>query len=248
MNVVIITGQITFMPNNYRNHLLEIIDHPAVKAIAIHQNYTPSMLLKSLLIITAGAYQTGIQLLKNITAYRKTENDPLIKKAKNKKMQIYKASNFNSEEFKQWLIDHKIDLLINMRTRHIFRPIILNIKGLTCLNVHHGLLPRQRGTMCDLWSLLENKEKGFSIHVMSQKLDDGEIISTHTVPTQTNNYQQYLKSTYTFEKKAIIELLDHVIEKKQIPPGQSNPANDAIYYRTPGVKEILNLKRRGITL
>ena len=60
-----------------------------------------------------------------------------------------------------WIRGQDIDLVINLRTRCIYRSEVLDASKLGCINIHHGLLPLYRGAMCDLFALSENRPAGF---------------------------------------------------------------------------------------
>ena len=236
------------MPENYRSHLLHLIEHPSIHGVVVHQNNSINLIMKAIGLILMGAHSTGIQLLKNSLKNRSTLNDLLIKKAKKLNKHIYIDRSLNGIEFKRWIDLHKIDVLINMRTREIFKPHILNAPRLGCINVHHGLLPEQRGTMCDLWSLINNQKAGFSIHLMKEKIDDGEIILTHHVSSPSKSYQEYLEKTMQEELNIINNLLDDICKRNALPQTSPNPSVNAVYYKTPKIKDIYQLKRKGITL
>ena len=96
--------------------------------------------------------------------------------AKKHDIPLHFFDNPNSPDFLEFVKNHQTDLLINARTRFIYKSKILKLPRLGAINIHHGLLPEFRGTMCDLWALYNNRPTGFSIHVMEKKIDNGGII------------------------------------------------------------------------
>ena len=75
------------------------------------------------------------------------------------------------------------------------------LKKKTIINTHPSLLPKYRGLHGLVWAMLNfEKELGFSIHLMNEKIDDGDII------------EQY-KITYNGEtSKEIMDKFDIYIE------------------------------------
>lgn len=75
------------------------------------------------------------------------------------------------------------------------------LKKKTIINTHPSLLPKYRGLHGLVWAMLNfEKELGFTIHLMNEKIDDGDII------------EQY-KITYNGEtSKEIMDKFDRYIE------------------------------------
>lgn len=47
----------------------------------------------------------------------------------------------------------------------------------TCINIHHSLLPKYRGLHSTVWAILNDEpELGFTIHMMNEFMDDGDIL------------------------------------------------------------------------
>src|SRR5690606_523522 len=108
----------------------------------------------------------------------------------------------------------------------IYKRSILQAPRLGCLNVHHGLLPRYRGTMCDLYALSEGREAGFSVHVMTPKLDAGPILRRQIVGGGTRDYLSYLRHTGPIEARVLTELVDEIENLGQLPTGDVNRCDD----------------------
>ncbi|MBL4693855.1 hypothetical protein JKY72_00605 [Candidatus Gracilibacteria bacterium] len=71
----------------------------------------------------------------------------------------------------------KPDLLISNHFEQIIEKPLLQIPKIGTINIHPGILPKYGGIFPYFWKLL-NREKhaGVTIHWMTEKLDDGEII------------------------------------------------------------------------
>ena len=71
----------------------------------------------------------------------------------------------------------KFDILISDRARFIIPINVIEMfDGLIC-NLHPSFLPFNRGDQPLLWSAVEGTPYGVSIHQVSEKFDEGSIIS-----------------------------------------------------------------------
>lgn len=65
------------------------------------------------------------------------------------------------------------------------------LKSKTFINTHPSLLPKYRGMHSIVWAMLNNeKEIGFTIHLINEDMDDGEIVNQFRVANtgQTSKY------------------------------------------------------------
>ena len=144
---------------------------------------------------------------------------------------------------------NKIDLIINLRTRCIYKDEILSSPRLGCFNIHHGLLPEYRGTLCDLFALAEQRPAGFTLHKMTQKIDAGVIIKVVEVNQGSErNYVEYLKSTMVPEAEALSNFINYIKENDLPPQGIPNKHDKVTYTKNPTKKQIKNFIREGMLL
>jgi methionyl-tRNA formyltransferase len=140
--------------------------------------------------------------------------------------------------------------VVNLRTRCIYEPKVLAAPKIGCINIHHGLLPVYRGTMCDLFALSKNRAAGFTIHVMNEKVDAGQILLRREVSDGSEkNYARYLAKTGREEGKALAELISQIAETGVLPAGEPNRAEKIFVSKTPRSRQaIRELKERGMLL
>jgi folate-dependent phosphoribosylglycinamide formyltransferase PurN len=237
---------VTFVPDNYEDLVLPLAEDPHVEGLLILDNRSPDVVLKALLLsISMAGPRMGFQLLKNFFKSSALRKKSHYEKA-HKKVLIFK--DINSPDCIQALAAIKPDLILNARTRSFFRKDILNLPRLGCINIHHGLLPDQRGLMCDLWAHLENTPAGFSIHVMTPKLDDGAILNVTEVPSNKKNYLASLKTGARLEAQVTSQLLANIQAAGKIE-GQNNIKTEkTVYRRNPGIKDFYKLRLRGVKI
>ena len=75
------------------------------------------------------------------------------------------------------------DIIFSFYYRNMVKQPILDIPEKGCLNLHGSLLPRYRGRCPVNWVLVNGeKETGVTLHYMTRKPDDGDIVSQVPVP------------------------------------------------------------------
>lgn len=262
--ILIVTSQVTFVPRNYANLFSEFLklrekdiefkNSYKIKVVLL-KNRSPLLIIKALVLILTGAPRIGFHLLKNtICSYFGDERVKILKQAE---INTFYFKTPNSLEFRNFLRQEKIDLLVNARTRFIYKRKTLNSPKLGAYNIHHGILPDNRGTMCDLWAMYKNEKIGFSLHQMNEKIDDGRIIKVYTHSTENSpkplNYVEYLEQSSTIEGRALFEFVrdcfkeieQHGIERISIA---NTPVKKLAHTKNPTFKEIWKMKLKGIKL
>lgn len=79
---------------------------------------------------------------------------------------------------KKETVDHiieKFDCVFSLHCKQIFPSKLVN--NLRCINFHPGYNPFNRGWYPQVFSILNNKPIGSTIHVMDEKIDNGKIIA-----------------------------------------------------------------------
>ena len=75
------------------------------------------------------------------------------------------------------------DILFSFYYRNMLKPAILDIPKLGALNLHGSLLPKYRGRVPINWALVNGeKETGVTLHYMTPRPDDGDIVAQRAVP------------------------------------------------------------------
>lgn len=253
MKTWIITSTLTFVPGNYTDLILPLAKHPEVAGLIMVENRSFSFFLKGLFLILSGlAPRLGWTIVKNSVNPRIQERSNCYVTAEKKALLV---SNIHSSEVLRFLEQEHPDLIVNARTRVIFKPTLLNIPKLGCLNIHHGLLPDQRGLMCDLWARIDHQQSGFSIHQMTPKLDDGKILRTQIVseregPLQATylNYMESLSLSTKLELQVLSELLTEVSTTRQLVGKENNASSVTHYRKNPSAREFIKLRSRGVKI
>lgn len=102
----------------------------------------------------------------------------------------------------------------------ILRPSVFGLARRATLNRHLGLVPEFRGSDCWLWALaLDRPESvGFSIHVVSERVDAGDVIVRRAVPVgDERSLDGYLRRLQRQASNAFVEVLDGVLQGAPLP-------------------------------
>ena len=92
-------------------------------------------------------------------------------------IKINKIPDINSSSFMDEIVRSKIDLVISIASPKIFSKRLLGINEIKFINLHSSLLPDYKGRQPLFWALLNSEKKaGVTAHIMSEKLDEGNIL------------------------------------------------------------------------
>jgi methionyl-tRNA formyltransferase len=119
--------------------------------------------------------------------------------------------DMNSQSTRDLLQSLAPDVFVSIACPQILRRKTLSIPRLLALNVHSALLPRNRGMLPTFWSLMEDPPgAGVTLHVMSPKLDDGEILLQKEVPAtrEDTSLHQLLARCKQTAADLVVEGLD----------------------------------------
>ena len=254
MKILVVTSEVTFVPENY-NLFLEALLDPLVSfsdiniELVVLKNNSPLLSFKGVLLALMGARHIGFHLVKNSIKALAKDKKYLTKKYN---LNIHYFEDPNSLEFRELVKNNNTDLIINARTRFIYKSKTLKIPKIAAINIHHGLLPDYRGTMCDLWALLNNRPTGFTIHVMDKKIDNGAIIKR--VQTSINedsirlNFASLIKESSKIEGLEMANTILSIKNNNVLPIEADNISHNPIYTKNPDFFTIRKILQKGIKL
>ncbi|MBC7714321.1 MAG: hypothetical protein H7177_13335 [Rhizobacter sp.] len=255
MKILVVTSEVTFVPENYNQFLEGLFretkgEKELFIELVILKNNSVALPFKGLFLILSGARHIGFHLVKN--SFKAIFNDRK-KLAETYSIPVHYFQNPNSPDFLLFVKNHQTDLLVNARTRFIYKNKILKLPKLGAINIHHGLLPDFRGTMCDLWALLEDRPTGFSIHVMEKKIDNGSIIrrvqtSTMENSQHRNNFADLIFESSKIEGVEMARTLISIKKNQSIPIEMDNISTSPAYTKNPDFFTIRKMLQKGIEL
>lgn len=241
---MLVTSEVTFVRENYHQVILSLASNPHIQGLIVITNRDIKLSLMGLAVAASGAApRFGYQLLKN-TLFPRTEEKVRAYEAQGKK--VFFTQDINSLGCIQYLKAAKTDLIINARSRCFFRDEVLSFPRLGCINIHHGLLPFQRGVMCDFWAHMHGKPFGFTIHQMTKKIDDGPIIRVEEVNLPSESYTQSIFEVSKREAQVLAEVLSD-IDRNQVITGVPNlKTTDTRYWKNPKLMDFYRMRLKGI--
>jgi methionyl-tRNA formyltransferase len=92
-------------------------------------------------------------------------------------IQTYQPKSINDPEFLDVLRKLKPDIIFNIAFIQIYKPPVLSLPRIGCVNFHPGPLPQYGGLNPWVWAIINNEtEYGVTLHYMREKVDAGEIL------------------------------------------------------------------------
>lgn len=103
------------------------------------------------------------------------------------------------------------DLVISLHCKQIFPSDL--VTSITCINVHPGFNPYNRGWYSQVFSILNKKPAGATIHIMDEEVDHGAIIDqikvdVHLHDTSLDVYEKIIAAEKTLIRKNIYRLMN----------------------------------------
>jgi folate-dependent phosphoribosylglycinamide formyltransferase PurN len=246
MKTILVTSDLTYTPQNYSN-VLEFVMSNSKQQIAgmvlIKINLL-NIFGKVLFLYFSGCRNMAKTLTLNLFSTLLREKKKLFKKYN---IPFVEVKNINNAKAISWLQKISPDLIVNMRARCIYKNSILRVPRLGCINIHHGILPKQRGLFCDLYALAENKETGFTIHQMTNQIDIGQIFYQEKIDND-KDYMKYLSKVSRSEGMAISTFINKIAADGFLLKGALKKCDNSIVTTTPDFKKIKQLQYKGIIL
>lgn len=243
MRSLLVTSEVTFVGDNYHQVVLGLATNPFVVGLVVIQNRGLDLTLKSLLgILTFAAPRFGLQLLMNTILPGTSKK---IKAYEREGKKVFFTKDINDPECLKWMEEQKIDLIVNARSRSFFREKVLSLPRLGCINIHHGLLPDQRGVMCDFWGHLNRTAYGFTVHQMTKKIDDGPILLVQQVDNGHGNYMRSLYESSKIEVNALSDIIGLIQSKDRIDGITNTKSEKTKYFKNPQLRDFYKLRLKG---
>jgi methionyl-tRNA formyltransferase len=116
------------------------------------------------------------------------------------------------------------EFLVSYRYRHILKPDVLDRFPRRVINLHISCLPWNRGCHPNVWSFIEDSQKGVTIHYIDPGVDTGDILaqeevqfsSTETLRTSYNTLSARIEELF---KRTWPDIRSGRMEARPQPPG-----------------------------
>ena len=246
MKTILVTSDLTYAPQNYSNVLEFVISNSRqqIAGVVLIKINLLNVFGKVLFLYFSGCRNIAKTLTLNLFSTLLREKKKLFKK---NNIPFIEVKSINNEKAILWLKQVSPDLIVNMRAKCIYRDSVLRIPRLGCINVHHGILPQQRGLFCDLYALAENKETGFTIHRMTIQIDIGQIFYQVKIESE-KDYIKYLSKVARAEGMAISTSINKIMANDFLLESALEKCDNSVVTTTPDFKTIKQLQHKGIIL
>jgi methionyl-tRNA formyltransferase len=118
----------------------------------------------------------------------------------------------NGPEFQALIDRYQPELLVSLSCPQIIRKVVRQRFPKGCINVHGAPLPRYRGLMPAFWSLrYAEPETAVTVHVLDDKLDNGDILGQRTVAiSPTDTWDSLVRKTKAAAAEALIQTIEEI--------------------------------------
>lgn len=131
--------------------------------------------------------------------------------AASKNIPVFAPTDINNPMWANRIKKLQPEMIFSFYYRDMLKPAILDIAPKGSLNLHGSLLPKYRGRCPINWVLVNGeKETGVTLHYMTAKPDDGDIVAQKKVAITNSD------TAKTLFGKAVVaaeEMLDEVLPK-----------------------------------
>lgn len=155
------------------------------------------------------------------------------------KCNIYKNENINSEYFQNIISQIKPDIILVFGTS-IVRNTIINLAEVASINLHWGLSPYYRGGRTTIWPIYNDEPEyiGVTIHLLSQHIDGGSIITQERAKLTKNDNLSSIEYKLTkIGTELVIKTLNFYNKNGEIPSTKQNFQKGKLYLG----KELTNI-------
>jgi methionyl-tRNA formyltransferase len=140
------------------------------------------------------------------------------------------SPNVNSPNFIKYVKGLNIDLIVVFFFPQILKTALLQTPRLGALNCHPSLLPRYGGPHPAFW-MLKNGESvaGLTVHVMTEKIDSGDIVAQHKLVIGENENAGQLTQRQHHAAAALLTEAVNAMAQGTIDPKPQNIAERSYF-------------------
>jgi UDP-4-amino-4-deoxy-L-arabinose formyltransferase/UDP-glucuronic acid dehydrogenase (UDP-4-keto-hexauronic acid decarboxylating) len=156
--------------------------------------------------------------------------DSVAELAASRNIPVFAPEDINHPIWVRKMRELKPDVIFSFYYRNLVGPAVLEIPPAGCLNLHGSLLPKYRGRCPINWVLVNGeKETGVTLHYMTVRPDDGDIVGQHRIEISTDDTARSLhKKAAESSAKMLDEVLPKIMEGNA--PRQPQDHSRATYY------------------
>lgn len=159
---------------------------------------------------------------------------------------VRRVPTANGEQARVALGDLAPDLALSLGAR-VLREETFTLPRLGTINLHHGAVPRFRGSPPAFWEIVEGEhEVGYTVHRIDAGIDTGAVLAEGAVrityrPTLAATLAETLPALYESSLDALDEVLLAVSEGRVAERPQED--RGAGFRTTPALRDLLRARR-----
>jgi methionyl-tRNA formyltransferase len=158
---------------------------------------------------------------------------------------IVPTQSVNQPEYIEQVRRIAPDVIVSVAAPEVFKPELLGIPRLGCINIHSGRLPTYRGMMPTFWQMLRGEPAvTITVHRMAEKLDAGDVLATRVFAIKTfDSLDRVIKGTKCEGARLLISVLrDLRADRAQPRPLDMKQAD---YFSFPKTEDVREFRKRG---
>lgn len=165
--------------------------------------------------------------------------------AKKNKIPYKVIHDSNSEEFIEEVKELEPDVILSFSAPQIIKEPLLSLPKHGILNVHGSYLPYYRGCMPSFWYMFNEEDyAGATVHYMSKKIDDGDIVAQDKVYIgDCDSMFQLMKKTKETGGKMMVKAIKD-LENGNVD-SKKNDTSEGNYYSWPTKEDGKKFRKEG---
>lgn len=164
----------------------------------------------------------------------------LINKLKIRQIPLKSA---NGPLFRKLMVTLNVDLIIIGTWRERLEKETFNLPTIASVNVHPSLLPKYRGPNPYLQSILHGeKYSGVTLHLVTEKFDNGPILKQEKVEILDSDTSQELRDRSVRTARKLVTELISDLDNKVLTPVAQNEKLATYYPNISGDERMLDFK------
>lgn len=161
-----------------------------------------------------------------------------------RRIPVLDVADVNAASFLDELRRQRIDLIVSINTPQRLGTPLLTLPAHGCLNVHFGMLPRYRGLLPIFHALMNGEPSfGVTVHVMDEKLDNGDIVAQRAVPIgESDTLDSLYPKAFATASELLAEAIDACARGSLVR--RPNLEAEKTYYSYPPPALVREYRRR----
>ncbi len=158
------------------------------------------------------------------------------------------CKNINDSELVNTILKLELDLIVSFSAPQVIKKPLLSIPRFGIINVHGSYLPDYRGCFPSFWQLLNGEEyAGATVHIMSEKIDDGRIVVQDKVSiSDCRTIFEVIARTKALGGDLVVRAISK-IESGDLST-IANDASQGRYYTWPSKDDTKRFHKKGLRL